>query len=208
MRRDPWWIPLTGALFLVLLITSFVVGGEPPDADSPAREIVEHYVDNKDAVIVGAMLSGLAASLFVFFAGYLRKVLRRAEGEGGVLSTVALVGAGILATGAAIDATISFALAEAAGEVDPAAVQALQALWDNDFVPMAVGLQVFLLAAGLSIVRHGALPKWLGWLAVMLGVLAVTPAGFVAFMGGALWVLAASVLLALGLRRAEPAGTP
>ena len=75
-----------------------------------------------------------------------------------------------MATGIAIDSTIAFALAEAADDIEPAAAQALQALWDNDFLPIALGSTVMLLATGLSIVRHGALPKWLGWIAIVLGV--------------------------------------
>ena len=81
-----------------------------------------------------------------------------------MLSAVALAGATILALAAAIDATINIALAEAVDNVEglePSAVQALSILWTNDFLPFALGAQVFLLAAGISVVRHGALPP--GW---------------------------------------------
>ena len=203
MNRE-WLAPLTGVGFVVIAIIGFIVGGEPPGADDPVQDIVEHYVDNKDSVMVGAGLVGIAAALLIFFAGYLRKVLRAAEGEGGVLSAVVLVGAAVMAVGAALDATISFALAEAAEDVDPTAVQALQALWDNDFMPIAVGSTVFLLASGISIVRHGALPKWLGWAAILFGVISLTPAGFIGFLGGALWILVVSVMLALRARPATP----
>jgi hypothetical protein len=199
MNRE-WWVPLTGVAFIVVAIVGFAIGGEPPDADSPAQEIVDHYVDNEGSVMAGAALGGIAASLLVFFAGYLRKVLSAAEGPGGVLSAVALVGAAILAVGAALDATLSFALAETAEDIEPASVQTLQALWDNDFMPFAVGNQILFLAAGLSIVRHGALPKWLGWVAIVLGVIAVTPIGFAAFIGGAIWIAIVSVILSLRLR--------
>lgn len=200
MNRD-WLAPLTGVAFIAVAIVSFSVGGEPPDADEPVMEIVDHYVDNKDSVTVGAALGGVAAMLLVFFGGYLRKVLRAAEGEGGVLSAVALVGTAIMAVGIAIDGTIAIALAESAEDIDPTAVQALQALWDNDFLPIALGITLFLLATGIAVVRHGGLPKWLGWVAIVLAVLGVTPAGFVAFLGGALWILVVSVLLAVGARR-------
>jgi hypothetical protein len=201
MNRE-WWAPLTGVAFIVVAIVGFAIGGEPPDADSPAQEIVDHYVDNEGSVMAGAVLGGIAASLLIFFAGYLRKVLSAAEGPGGVLSAVALVGAAILAVGAALDATLSFALAETADDIEPASVQTLQALWDNDFMPFAIGNQVFLLASGLSVVRHGALPKWLGWVAIVLGVIAVTPIGFAAFIGGAIWIAIVSVMLSLRLRSA------
>jgi hypothetical protein len=189
--------PLTGVVFVILAIVGFAVGGEPPDADSPVREIVDHYVDNKDSVTAGAFVVGVGLLFLIFFAGYLRKVLRAAEGPDGMLSAVALVGASILAVGAAIDLTITIALAEGADDIAPTATQALQALWDNDFMPIALGGGVFLLASGISIARHGALPKWLGWLAILLGVLSVTPLGFIGFLGGGIWILIASVILTL-----------
>jgi hypothetical protein len=205
MRKD-WWTPLTGVAFVVVLILGFIVGGEPPDATEPAQKIVDHYVDNKDSVMAGALITGIAATLVLFFGGALRRALHAAEGPGHMLSTVAFAGVIMIAVGGALDATISFALAERADDIDPVAVQALQALWDNDFMPVAVGLATFLLASGLSILRHGALPKWLGAIAILLGILALTPIGFVSFIGGALWILVASVLLAMGLRRETPVG--
>jgi hypothetical protein len=115
-----------------------------------------------------------------------------------MLPTVALIGAGVLATGAALDATILFALAEAADDIDPTAVQALQALWDNDFLPLALGGAVFILASGLSILtRATPIPRWLGWVAVALGLIGLTPIGFVGFLGSAIWIVIVSVLLAL-----------
>ena len=207
MRKD-WWAPLTGVGFLVILIVGFIVGGEPPDAEEPVREIVDYYVDNKDSVMAGAILTGVAATLLIFFAGSLRRALSVAEGPGGVLSAVAFAGAIVMAVGAAIDGTISFALAERADDVEPTAVQALQALWDNDFLPIAVGATVLLLASGISIVRHGAVPKWLGWAAILLAIISMTPIGFIGFLGGAVWILITSVLLALRLRREAPGPAP
>lgn len=198
MRKD-WLAPLTGAAFVVVAIVSFAVGGEPPDADDPVREIVAHYQDDKDAIQAGAAIAALAAVLLVFFGGVLRRALMAADGDGdrSVLPTVAFAGSVILAVGVTIDSTISFALSEAAGDVDPTAVQALQALWDNDFMPMAAGVALLMLAAGLSIVRSGGLPKPLGYVALVLGLVAVTPIGFAGFIGGALWIVVVSVLLTL-----------
>jgi hypothetical protein len=200
MKRYEWLVPLTGVAFLAVLIIGFIVGGEPPDAKEPAQEIVDHYVDNKDSVQVGVLLEMIAAALLLFFAGYLRKVLRAAPGEGGMLPAVALAGATVMAAGAALDATLSFALAEAADDIEPASVEALQALWDNDWVPIALGAAVLLLASGLSIALYGSLPRWLGWIAILLGVVGLTPIGFVAFMGGGLWILVVSVLLTVRAR--------
>lgn len=205
MKRE-WLVPLTGVLFVVLLILSFIVAGEPPDADEPVQDIVDFYVDDKDSIQAGVLIGGLSVVSLLFFAAYLRKVFRAAEGpQGGMLSPLVLAGATIMAVGAGVDLTISFALAEAADDVDPVAVQSLQALWDNDFMPVAIGIVMLLLASGLSIVRYGALPKWLGWVAIVLAVVGMTPIGFVSFMGGGLWVIVASILLAVRTRAAAAA---
>jgi hypothetical protein len=201
VRRE-WWAPLTGVAFVVVLIVGAIIGGEPPDADSPVREIIDHYTDNKTSIEVASFVGAAAAVLLVFFGAYLRSVLSAAEGPGGMLSALTLVGTAVVAVGLAIDITIGIALAEAAEDIEPAAVQALQALWDNDFVPLALGALVFLISTGLSIVRHGALPKWLGWVALVLAVIGFTPIGFVAFIGAGLWIVVVSVMLALRTRPA------
>jgi hypothetical protein len=52
------------------------------------------------------------------------------------------------------------------------------------------------------------LPKWLGWAAIVIALFAVTPIGFVAFFGGALFVLIVSVMLAMRDRPAKPTAPP
>ena len=125
-----------------------------------------------------------------------------------MLANVVLAGATILATGLAIDATINVALVETAEDIEPAAVQALSALWTNDFLVFVLGGFVFMLATGISIIRHGALPKWLGWVAMVLAIASMTPAGFFAFVGIALWMAIASVMLTMRARRGgRPSGS-
>ena len=200
-----WWVPLTGVAFVVLVIVGGIIGGEPPSVDDPVQEIVDHYVDNKDAIIAGSLVAMIGVFFFLVFASYLRNVLRAAEDEDGLLANVAFAGAIILAVGGAIDSMIYIALAEAVEDIEPSSVQALQALWDNDWAPFVLGAGTFLLASGLSIVLNGSLPKWLGWIAIVLGVLAFTPIGFVAFIGGALWILIASIVMTIRARRATQA---
>jgi len=192
------WAPLTGLAFFVLVVVSFLVSGEPPDATKDkAGEIVDFYVDNKDAQFLSAILGVIGGTLFVFFGGYMRRVLRDAEGPGGILSAVAFAGTIIFATGLAIDSTITITLAETAEDIDPTAVQTLTALYNNDYMPFAMGIQLFMLATGISVVRHGALPKWVGVIAIVLGVVAMTPAGFFAFIGTGILVAIISVMLTM-----------
>ncbi len=202
MRNKDWLAALTGLAFLVLLIVGFLITGDPPDpADDSAQEIVDFYTD-KDVIFFSGALVGLSAVALVFYGGYLRKVLTIAEGEGHSLPTVVLAGTIILATGLAIDSTIHFTLAETAEDLAPDSVATLSALYNNDYIPLGVGMMVFLLSAGISIVRSGALPKWLGWVAIVLGVVAITPIGFVSFIAGGLWIGITSVILSMRARAA------
>ena len=205
-RSREWLVPLTGVGFVLLGIVSFIVGGEPKSADEPVREIVDYYVDNKDSIQVAAFIGVAATLLLVFFGAYLRGVLRAAAPEGEILSLVSFLGLVVVAVGFAIDTTILIALSEAADDIDPAAVQSLQALWDNDFVPLVLGVLMFLWATGLAVIRTGALPKWLGWVMVVLGVVALTPIGFVAAIGAAILVLVLSILLSVRARSAPATG--
>jgi len=200
-----WLVPLTGVAFIVVAIIGFIVGGEPKDASHPATAIVDWYIDNKDSVEVGAFIGVAATVLLVFFGAYLRNVLRVAAGGDDMLSLVSFIGLVVVAVGFAIDTTISIAIAERADDIDPIAVQSLQALWDNDFVPIALGVLLFLWATGISVVRSGALPKWIGWIMILLGIVALTPIGFASFLGTAVLILVISILLAVRARSAGPA---
>jgi hypothetical protein len=204
-----WLGAATGIAFFVVLIISFIVAGDqPPDAKDGAQKVVDFYTDNKSSVEAGAGISAIAAVLFVFFAGYLRKVLRAAEGDGGWLSLVAFGAGAIIAVSAGIDSTITVAAAETADDhLDPLVVQTLQGLFENDFIPFVVGVITLELASGISIVQNRSLPSWLGWVAILLGAcglvgfIGLNPVGFAAVIGGALWVLAVSIVMTMRARR-------
>jgi hypothetical protein len=205
-RNREWLVPLTGVAFVVFGIVSFIVGGEPKSADEPVREVVDFYVDNKGSVQAGAFIGVGAGVLLIFFGAYLRRILRAGAEQGEMLSIVSFIGLVIVAVGFAIDTTILIALSEAADDIDPVAVQSLQALWDNDFAPIMLGVLTFLWATGLSVIRSGVLPKWLGWVMVVLGILGATPIGFVSFIGSAILVLGLSIFLSVRARAAVGTG--
>jgi hypothetical protein len=200
---------LTGLAFVVLAIVSAIVMGEPPDPkDDSVQKIVSYYNDNDSEIWIASGMQAVAAVALVFYGGYLRRLLQIAEGPGHMLSSVVLAGVTIVAVAAGLDATINIALVEEVDDIDPAAVQALSAFWSNDFIPIVIGSSVFMLAAGLSIVRHGALPKWLGWVAILFGIVAMTPAGFIGFLGAGLWIGVTSIMLALRERSAAGPAAP
>ena len=187
--------PLTGILFVVLVVVAFIVGGETPDVNDSAQKVVSFYVDNDTEQQVAAALLGLASVAFIFFLGSLRGALRAATGDEGGLSTVAALGGLTMVLGATIFAGLTFTLGDAADDLPAAATLALNALNSDMFITVAVGTAVFNLGLGLAILRHGGLPRPLGWVALVVGIAGLTPAGFFAFLATGIVVVWASVVL-------------
>ncbi len=176
---------------------AFLLGEGQDATKNSANELVTYYRDHDSEQTIGALLIGVSAITLLFWAGQLRTVLRDAEGPTGILSAVAFAGAIVFAGGAIVGATIHFALADYSDNtdvVDPLVFQALNAFDWSNFLFFPVGLGTMLLASGICAIRHGALPKWLGWVAVVLGVAFVTPALPISLFGSAAWVLAVSIV--------------
>jgi hypothetical protein len=206
--RD-WLLPLTGIAFIVLLFVSFIVSGEPKDATHPANEIQQWYIDNKDSAEIGAFIGMVAAGLLIFYGAYLRRALSVGESDRSMWPTLVLIGAAVVAIGGTIDGMLQFATAERADDIPAASVQTIQAIWDNDFLPLALGVLVFNWAAGLAVLRSGALPRWMGWAAIVFGVISLAgPIGFAGVIGAALWVIVSSIMLSVRARSGAAPATP
>lgn len=199
-----WFPPLTGAIAVAFGVAVAILIGDGQDAtEKTAQEIVQHYQDNEAEESIGAICIGFAATFTLYFAGWLRRLLRDAEGPGGILSAV-VFGAGVVfAAGAAVGGSIHIALPDLADDIDPVALQAINGIDYDMFMFFPVGLGTMVLAAGISSVRHGALPKWLGWSGIVVGALFFSPGFFVAFVLIPLWILIVSLM---GVRRAAGEG--
>jgi hypothetical protein len=193
-RISKWFPPFTGILFAVLVVAITILLGSGQDATKKtAAEIVDHYKNHGGKDTVGAILIVYAAATVIFFGGWVRRVLRNAEGPDGVLSAVAFGGAVAFAAGAAVAGSIHLALPDLADDINPVALQAINGIDYDMFEFFPVGLGTLMLATGISAVRHGAFPKWLAWVSLVFGVLFFTPAFFIFFYVGPLWFLAVGI---------------
>lgn len=112
----------------------------------------------------------------------------------------------IFAVGAFALLGMEFAGTDVPGKIDPSAEQALNVLQNDVFFALLAEAGIFLIGNGLAIVAAGALPKWLGWIAVPLAVAAVTLIGWlIAIFVLPVWSLIVTVLMFL---RTEPAISP
>ena len=199
MQQSRWerLAPLTGVVAVAIIIAVFSIGGSTPDEHDSASKVWAYYSRHHDKQIALAFILAIALPFLVFFASTLRHELRRAGGTG-QLSTAAFGGGVLAAAGFGLLSTVHIALSSAGEKVvTQATVQTLNVLDNNDFVPAVAGVALLVLASGLSIVRHGGLPRWLGWVAIVLGIAAFTPAGFIAFLAGGVWIIVVSILFTI-----------
>src|SRR5262245_59287140 len=98
------WAPLTGVLFAVAAAVGFFVSGEPPAVDDSVEEIVDFYVDNDTAIMIGSLIEAIAGLALVFFAATLARVVH-VKGQV-VLPWVVLAGGAIAAAGFGVDASL------------------------------------------------------------------------------------------------------
>ena len=207
MQQNRWerLAPLTGVVSVAIIVAVFAIGGNTPEGEDGAAKVQAFYIKHHDKHAALAFILALAVPFLLFFVSSLRSDLRRAGGTG-QLANAAFAGGVLAAVGFGILASVHLALAESAAHARTiGTTQTLNVLDGNDFIPAAAGIAVLVFAAGASAIRHGGLPKWLGWVGIVIGVVAFTPAGFFAFLAGGLWVLIASLLLVRVRRAARPA---
>ena len=215
----------TGIFFVVLVILGFAVTPKPPAADASVSEVFEYFSDKQNALHAVQLIFGAAGFFFIWFIATLRNSLAAAEGSEGRLATTAfgggLIAVATLMVGFALQATATLHPLENGPELT-------HALFDASLIVPAIGAPaaaVFFAANGISILRSGYLPAWLGWLALVaalfnaLGLGAVFTdhgvfagdgalgffAGFALFL---IWFFAASFTLMSRLKEGEATAQP
>jgi Domain of unknown function (DUF4386) len=208
MQQQSTWerlAPLTGVVFLAIVVAVFAIGGSTPGDHDTAQEVQSFYGQHHDKHMLLGFILALSIPFLLFFVSILRYELRRAGGTG-QLANAAFAGGVLAAVGFGILAFVHLALADAANSANTiGTTQVLNVLDNNDYLPVAAGLGVLVFGAGLSTLRHGGLPRWLGWVGVVIGVVIFTPAGFFGFLASGIWIALAGILLAQARQSAAPA---
>jgi hypothetical protein len=151
---------------------------DQPGFEASGGQLVRFYREGSGRIVTGGLLSLVSFALFLVFASALRAVLVELEADelhanmafAGVLMVVA---AGFGAEG------INMAAALRAADGHLSATLA-QALFETSYVfgynAAGIGLGVLGIAVGAAALRARALlPRWLAAIAVVLGILLLTP---------------------------------
>jgi hypothetical protein len=77
----------------------------------------------------------------------------------------------------------------------PDSMVALNGLDNNILISFVFALGLMLLGVAGATIKTAALPKWLGWAALVLGILCFTPVWFLGAALGLIWIVIASITL-------------
>jgi hypothetical protein len=208
MSESRWarWAPLTGIAFIVLAVLSGILVGSTPDTSDSPQQVLSFYNDHDGRVTAGALVAALGGVFLLFFVPVLRNALRTPAATGSILPDVVFAGGIVLVSGIGVGSGILFTLGADADHLTADGAHLLNILNSDLFLPFVIGSVALIFAAGLAIIRTGGLPRWLGWVAIVIGIASLTPAGFIAFLVAGVWLGVVSVLLALRGGRATSAG--
>jgi hypothetical protein len=196
--------PLTGVVFAVLVVVAIVTGGETPDANASPAKVIAYYGTHRSEVETSSILFALAFLFVVLFAGALRSYMRRTPAAEG-LASIVLAGGVLMAAGVLIGTSVEYGLAHNLNQLTPATAQTMNVLGNEIFLPVIGGAFLFAIAGGLAILRGVHLPRWLGWVSIVLAIVVlIPPLSFPALGVFAIWSVIVSILI---YRRTGPAAS-
>jgi hypothetical protein len=99
---------ISGILFVILFIPSYLSPPDSPDAASTSQQVVDYFSARQGEILtLNGLLLIFAAFFFVWFVGVLHGVLRDAEGERYGVSSVSIAGGvlfiALMLAGAAVE---------------------------------------------------------------------------------------------------------
>ena len=190
-ERYAW---VAGIVFVLATVLEAVVGftGVKINQNDSAAKIAGALADHRKRVLLLAYLSVLYAAAFPIYLSKLHRLLRGPADRAGFLAPLVLIGGTVFVVLHAVSdvgiyALLGAKLATYGAQHDHGLSYALYLLtFALDSVGDLFG-SLFALATGVLVLRSGALPRWLGWSAMLIGVLlflqAFTLGGVVASFG-------------------------
>ena len=197
------WAALGGVLYVVLfVIGTILLFDGAPDSDASPAKVIAYYRDSghRDKIMFGWIAAGLGIFFFLWFLASLRQAVRRVEGGDGFLTALTTIGGVIYASLAFAAIALNAGVRTMSDDtykhtVYPGLIHAAN---DASYVMHATGgagAAAMIIAATLAFMRAGAIPKWSGWVGIVLGVLALASIIFFPQAAIGIWLLAVSIWL-------------
>jgi hypothetical protein len=156
---------------------------------------MKYFNSHHDRSLIQVFLAPALVAVLLLFTGELRARARE-RGLRGVGPSLLLSGAVLWAAGVLIGSMVDLGLVSSSDHDQSQVAQTLNVLSNDDWVPFIGGLAIFLLGAGITVLASRMLPLWLGWVALVVGVVSLAgPGGFIGFFVAPAWILVSGIVL-------------
>jgi hypothetical protein len=192
------WLAGLGLVYGIFFGVAALATNQGPGINAGAAAVARYYNSHHGSSNAGIFLVLAACVALAFFSGVLRSTVFPSPAKDRGLMTVSVLGTAVWISGLLLTAALQTTLLDASHYGHAAVIQSVNFLAADDFFPVVIGLSIFAIATGIGMVRSHALPAWLGWVTVALGVLAAAgPLGGIAFLLAPVWALVTGVVLLL-----------
>lgn len=178
-------------VFAVLMATS-----ADRSADADPKKLIADYGTSNTAIQVITYSVVIGATLLVFLGAALRSALVRRTQRW--TADVAMLGFVVMGVTLVIWAMSSLALHKAVESGDTVVVRSLNILDTTNFPLVMLGMACALIGVGVTALHEQALPTWLCWVSIGLGVLSpLGPLAFAPFLLFAVWTVVVAAMVRL-----------
>jgi Domain of unknown function (DUF4386) len=191
--------PAAGVLYFVLLMVGATIHGYPDIRPSDSQ--LANWLEGVDlnTFRLGIYTEAMGILLFIPFVGWLYGRLRQGTKDSSWPAVTMLVAGAVWVAPTLLLMGAWAGLAEQARKgLDIRVAQTIDSINQASYDLTAIVLGVTVLAAGVAIVHGGAMSRWVGWAAIIIGVIDVvtlpfgidaSPAGIL----GHLWLFAVAI---------------
>jgi len=200
------WIHTLGAIGAILLplaiLFSFFTSDDSGDT---AAELIAYAKDHTTDAWVLQIIALTAPFLIGAFVASLRVRLRAANAA---YQALTVIGGTLFVAFLGVGLTLWAAPLLSPDELTTAGADAYLAFDDVGWVLLGMGgisIGAMIIGVSLAALELGLVPKWAGWVSLLLGVVSLATIVAVGIFAWAAWLLAAGLFLLLARDRAVPA---
>ncbi len=176
-----------GLLSVIVSVVGFLIHGYP--AIGASGKEIAHWAatTNQQQFAIGIYVEALGILLFLVFAAWLWTVARDAEGGSGWLSTAGFSAAALHVGLSLVSNAIWWAVLDAGHRgTNPQTLAAVRDITQHAFDTSLLFGGVFFVLTGYVLLRTRALPRWVGVVTAVSGLMLLIPP--VQIAGGLVWV--------------------
>lgn len=190
-QRMNRWMGWLGLAILVLFFVGFgPLSGNSPGENASGLTVVTYWNAHQTIGWAQIPVIGVGLALMVLFVSQLRDVLRgTADDRGPLPKVVYAAGVIFVADLVTAGALLHVPLLLAAHNHQAGIAQMLNFVNANNELALLFGMALLTLATGIAILTGSVLPKWLGRVSIVIGLVCCAgPIGFFGFLAGGIWL--------------------